>query len=72
MKERFARINTQYWTAEYPNPCVCDGEQWSLTVRYSDGYTLKSSGSNAYPENWDTLLTFFGIDSEKDTGESER
>lgn len=72
LKERFAAIHTEYWNNDYPNPCVCDGEQWSLTVRYSDGYTLSCSGSNAYPENWKALLEFFGIDYDDGDDEDKR
>ncbi|MDD4495266.1 MAG: ADP-ribosylglycohydrolase family protein [Eubacteriales bacterium] len=72
LRERFAAIHTEYWNTEYPNPCVCDGEQWSMTVRYSDGYTLSCSGSNAYPENWKVLLDFFGIDYDDEDDEVKR
>lgn len=69
LRLRFAAIHTEYWNSDYNNPCVCDGEQWSLAVRYANGYSLSCSGSNAYPESWNALLEFFGIDSEDDEDE---
>lgn len=59
--ERFAAIHTEYWNSEYIDPSVCDGEQWSLDVSYSDEYSLSYSGSNAYPENWTELLEIFNL-----------
>lgn len=72
LKERFAAIHTEYWNDHYSNPYICDGKQWSLTVRYVDGYRLSCGGSNAYPNNWDALLAFFCIDNDKDDDETER
>lgn len=59
---QFSTIHTEYWNSAYADWLVCDGEQWSLTVRYSDRHTFEYSGSNAYPSNWLELLTFFWID----------
>lgn len=64
LRERFEAIHTDYWNSDYPNPWVCDGEQWSLIVCYSDRFSKSSSGSNAYPDNWIEILRFFGIDHE--------
>jgi hypothetical protein len=36
------------WRTEYPNPGVCDGTGWSLSIRYSDK-KIQSSGDNNYP-----------------------
>ena len=60
--ECFGKIHTEYWNSDYDDTYMCDGRQWELTVRYSDGSTLDYFGSNAYPENWNELLGFFGID----------
>ena len=68
MKARFAAIHTEYWRSYY-NSRILDGEQWSLTVRYADGYILGYAGSNAYPENWNELLDFFGIKRDLDYGD---
>jgi ADP-ribosylglycohydrolase len=61
LQKRFAAVHTEYWTADYYAP-VCDGEQWNLTVRYSDRTVFECNGSNAYPEGWNNLLDFFGIE----------
>jgi hypothetical protein len=36
------------WRAEYPNPGILDGGQWSLEVAYADR-TLTTHGDNSYP-----------------------
>lgn len=72
LKERFSQIHTEYWNVDYLNPCVCDGEQWNLTVRYSDGYMFNSSGSNAYPENWNAILEFFGLSDDDEEEYAKR
>jgi hypothetical protein len=36
------------WRAQYSNPRVVDGTQWSLDVAYHDR-AIKSQGSNEYP-----------------------
>jgi ADP-ribosylglycohydrolase len=69
LRLRFATIHTEYWNTDYNNPCVCDGEQWKLKVRYSNGSSASFSGSNAYPESWKALLEFFGIESGDDEEE---
>jgi hypothetical protein len=66
LKERFSEIHIEYWNTDYFDPYICDGEQWNLSVLYSDGYTLEHYGSNAYPRNWKALLEFFGIGSNDD------
>jgi ADP-ribosylglycohydrolase len=64
LKEQFSSIHIEYWNSSYPNPNICDGEQWSLTIKYDDGFISEYSGSNAYPENWTEILDFFGIDND--------
>lgn len=61
LKERFITIHTERWNTEYFDPDILDGEQWELTVRYTDGTKMEHSGNNAYPENWNELLDFFGV-----------
>lgn len=65
LAERFSAVHTEYWNTDYAASHICDGEQWGLTVRYSDRQTLEYGGSNAYPSNWSELLDFFGIDDEE-------
>ena len=62
LRERFANIHTEYWNADYSNLQIMDGTQWTLSVHYADGYVIEYFGSNAYPENWNELLCFFGIE----------
>jgi len=62
LKEQFAAIHTENWKPKYFDPDILDGEQWDLTVRYTDGSKLEHSGSNAYPANWNALLDFFRIE----------
>lgn len=37
------------WKARYENPAITDGTQWFLELRYSDGKSIKSAGSNRFP-----------------------
>jgi hypothetical protein len=41
-------IGVWRWRAQYSNPQVADGTQWSLEVVYPDR-TVKTEGSNNYP-----------------------
>jgi len=59
LKEQFSAIHTENWKPEYFDSDIVDGEQWDLTVRFTDGMKLKHEGSNAYPKNWSDLLGFF-------------
>lgn len=66
-------MHFEYWLPSYPQEDemrICDGEQWNLKVTYDDGTIISSGGDNTYPENWNELLEFFGID--KDDNEDER
>jgi hypothetical protein len=69
-------LHFEYWLPNYPQEGeirVCGGEQWNLSVSFCDGTILQISGDNCYPENWDSLLRFFGINYEDDeTDEHER
>jgi len=62
LKKRLSTIHTEYWSVDYLDPWVLDGEQWTLFIYYTDGCALKYSGSNAYPDNWNDLLEAFGIE----------
>lgn len=64
LSEQFSAIHIEYWNSDYVASHICDGEQWSLSVRYSDRQTLECGGSNAYPSNWSELLDLFGIGQE--------
>jgi hypothetical protein len=45
---------------------ICDGTQWSLDVRYEDGFWISYHGDNSFPENWVGLLNLFGIHDDDD------
>ncbi len=61
-RERFAALHTEYRNARHHDPCTCDGEGWSLTVRYTDGTASHFRGVNAFPDKWRDLLDLFGIE----------
>jgi hypothetical protein len=42
------------WDAEYNDPGILDGTQWSLKIRW-DGKSISTHGSNAYPQQFDDL-----------------
>ncbi len=62
--DNFKSIGVEFWESNYIDPNVLDGTHWSLLVKYNNQRCMVWSGSNAYPENWDDLLTFFGIGDE--------
>ena len=52
------RCNFPAWESEYSNSMVDDGMQWSMTIRRRHAKSLKISGDNAYPEEWEILTGF--------------
>jgi hypothetical protein len=60
-RKDFLNIHTEYWNAEYYQPCF-DGENWYLTVCFKGIRPLRKHGSNGYPDNWTELLELFDID----------
>ncbi|MDN4609000.1 hypothetical protein [Sporosarcina highlanderae] len=40
------------WKKKYSDPRILDGTQWSLEI-VTDGLTIKKSGSNQFPNEWD-------------------
>ena len=42
------KLKVWQWRAEYPDPGVCDGTQWSLEIEFADR-VLTSHGSNNFP-----------------------
>ena len=48
-------FNFLAWEKFYPNPGICDGTQWNITIRRRNAKNLKIWGDNSYPEEW-TLL----------------
>lgn len=54
--ENLKTINLLGWKANYKDPGVCDGTQWSIDIK-SDGKTIHKSGSNNYPITWDMFCS---------------
>ena len=50
------------WDKEYVDNNVLDGESWELEINTKD-IKLKSSGMNAYPDNYDTFLYLLEINN---------
>lgn len=67
--DAFEDIHVEHWNSEYIDPCVCDGTQWELAVKYEGHRGTVWVGSNAYPRNWEELLSFFEIEYEEDKEE---
>lgn len=68
-------LHFEYWLTDYLQEGelrICDGEQWSLTVKYDDSTQLVIGGDNTYPENWKALLEFFGIDYDDDNDDEDK
>lgn len=53
--QKFEQLHFEEWNDEYWAD-VCDGEQWSLVYQYAGEEKKRCWGSNAYPENWDSLI----------------
>lgn len=60
--DAFEDIHVEHWNSEYINPYVIDGTGWMLAVKYKGHRGTIWSGSNAYPSNWEKLLSFFEIE----------
>lgn len=67
--DTFEGIHVEYWNNEYIDPNVYDGTQWELAVKCKEHRGTVWVGSNAYPSNWDYLISFFGIEYEEDEEE---
>ncbi|MDQ0219806.1 hypothetical protein ELQ35_16570 [Peribacillus cavernae] len=67
--DKFNSIHVDYWNSEYIDPCVCDGTQWELAVKYKGQRDTVWEGSNAYPNNWNDLLSCLEIEHEEDEDE---
>lgn len=60
--ESFQKLHVEYWNNKYVNRNILDGTQWTLAVKWKNSRGEVWSGSNAFPPNWEELLSFFGID----------
>lgn len=77
MRDAWDNLHTEYWRYSYPQEgedLICDGTQWSLDVRYENGFWMIYHGDNNFPESWFGLLTLFGIhhDGNGDDEKQER
>lgn len=63
--DAFEALHIEYWNSEYIDPCICDGTQWELAVKYKRQRGTVWVGSNAYPNNWDNLIALFEIVDEE-------
>ena len=55
--KRFWKFMEEFsaWDERYEQDGVCDGASWLIEVE-NDDFRLSSSGSNAYPEDFQTFL----------------
>ncbi|MFS0647445.1 hypothetical protein [Siminovitchia sp. 179-K 8D1 HS] len=49
--EGLKKVNLLNWRAEYVEPGVLDGTQWSVEI-IRDGQNKKMRGNNQYPDEW--------------------
>ena len=42
------KINIWSWEADYPNPGIMDGTNWSIKIKWCEKY-IESMGDNNYP-----------------------
>ena len=50
-------INIFSW-GDYINPNIVDGSRWRLEIFLTNGEVFVSSGSNAYPDNFDAFKKY--------------
>lgn len=60
--DQFKKLHLEYWKKEHVDTSILDGTHWELAVKYKENRGTVWSGLNAYPTEWDDLLTIFGID----------
>lgn len=74
--EEFSRLHIGEWRKHYTTrrfgDTICDGVQWSLEIKYSNGIKpVRISGDNAYPYNFDDLKALMGCDDLEEDEENE-
>lgn len=75
IRNSLENLHFEYWLADYQQEGelrVCDGEQWNMIIKYDDGTQLKIGGDNTYPEKWNALLEFFGIDYDDEDNKDDK
>ena len=53
---KFAALHCDEWKDQYCDYSILDGTQWELRYKFEGQDERQISGSNAYPENWDSFL----------------
>ena len=53
---KFAALHCEEWKDQYCDYSILDGTQWELRYKLEGQDERQISGSNAYPENWDSFL----------------
>ncbi|ALB29767.1 hypothetical protein [Companilactobacillus heilongjiangensis] len=59
LDRKLQRLHFENWNHEYNDNHILDGEQWEVEVYYHDGTEVNYYGSNAYPDNFDSLRRIF-------------
>jgi len=61
----FGELHIGEWRRSYQTErfgiSILDGEQWSLEIEYRDGKKKEYGGSNAYPYNYEDLISLLGL-----------
>jgi len=55
--QRLRRIGVYAWERWYDVPGMCDGTQWDLRINWPGQGRVWSSGSNAWPRGFKSLVT---------------
>ena len=55
---KFAAIHCEEWEDSYCDYSILDGTQWELRYKLEGQDARRISGSNAFPENWDSFMTW--------------
>jgi len=61
---KLTELHIENWPRQSDAIGVCDGMEWRLEFRFSDGSKKKYCGSNAAPENFHQFLGVLGITGE--------
>ncbi|HSR04066.1 MAG TPA: ADP-ribosylglycohydrolase family protein, partial [Proteiniclasticum sp.] len=69
--DQFKKLHLDYWKNEYIDSSILDGTHWELAVKYKENRGTLWSGINSYPPDWNNLLTFFGIEPDRDEEDVE-
>ena len=54
----FAALRCEEWEDQYCDNSTLDGTQWELRYKLEGQGERRISGSNAYPENWGSFLSW--------------